>query len=158
MQVRSEDNRGTDEERPVTGAGTIQVAPGVEISTEQLTFRASRSSGPGGQNVNKVSSRVSVLLDVANCPSFSEHQRRRILKRLGRRVGRDGVLRVTSQRFRTQKANRRRATERLAELLSDALQPRPIRKKTTVPLRARQQRLADKKHRSMLKKQRSTLE
>lgn len=127
----------------------------VEIPEEKLVFKYSRSGGPGGQNVNKVNTRVTVFFDVANFGSFSDAQKRRILKRLATRADKNGVVRVVSQRYRTQKANRAAAVKRLVELLTEALKKKPVRKKTTVPEYARQKRLKEKKRRSMLKQQRA---
>ena len=129
----------------------------VEIKEEKLVFRFSRSGGPGGQNVNKVNTRVTLFFDVASCESFSDVQKKRILKRLATRANRDGVIRVVSQKYRTQKANRRAAIERLGVLLDEALKQRAVRKKTAVPEYARQKRLEEKRRRGLLKKQRRIL-
>jgi ribosome-associated protein len=96
----------------------IKIKPGIEIAENELVFRASRSSGPGGQNVNKLSTRVTVLFNVMNCRSLSEEQKKLILKRLSKRISKDGLIKVVSQRHRSQKANRQAATERLVELLA----------------------------------------
>jgi len=133
----------------------IEIKNNISISEEELVFRFSRSGGPGGQNVNKVNTRVTVLFDAANCESFSDEQKRRILRRLSTRANKNGVIRVISQKHRTQKANRAAAVERLGELLREALKKRRVRKKTAVPERAKQKRLEEKKRRSMLKKQRT---
>ena len=135
----------------------LEIEDGIFLSDEELVFKASRSSGPGGQNVNKVSSRVTILLDVANCESFTDAQKKRILSRLRTRANKEGVIRAVSQRYRTQKANRRAATERLVELLRGALKKTPARKKTKLPAWAKQQRLEEKKRRSMLKRQRTAI-
>ena len=132
----------------------IEIKEGIIIREEEIVFKFSRSSGPGGQNVNKVSSRVTALFDVANSASFSSVQKRRILKRLATRADKNGVIRVVSQRYRTQRANRKAAVARLGELLRDALETRPVRKKTKVPFAVKQRRLEEKKRRSILKKQR----
>ena len=133
----------------------IEIIHNISISEDELIFLASRSSGPGGQNVNKVSTRVTLFFDVASCESFSNVQKQRILARLSTRADKNGVIRVTSQKFRTQRANRRAAIERLGELLSEALKTRRVRKKTKVPYAAKQRRLEDKKRRSLLKRQRA---
>ena len=133
----------------------IKIQDGIVISEEDLIFKASRSGGPGGQNVNKVNTRVTVFFDVAGCGSFSEEQKRRILERLKTRASKKGVVRVVSQRYRTQKTNREAALERLIELLRGALKRKPVRKKTKVPYRVKQRRLDDKKRRGMLKRLRS---
>ena len=133
----------------------IEIKNSIFIREQELVFRFSRSGGPGGQNVNKVNTRVTVLFDVVNCESFSDNQKKRILKRLATRANKNGVIRVVSQKYRTQKANRVAAVERLGELLRETLRKRPVRKATAVPERAKQKRLEEKKQRSMLKKQRA---
>jgi len=133
----------------------IKIKDGIEISEERIVFKYSRSGGPGGQSVNKVNTRVTALFDVANCESFSDGQKKRILTRLSTRANKDGVIRVVSQKFRTQKANRRVAVERLVELLREALKKKPVRKKTKVPEAAKRRRLEEKKRRSMLKRRRT---
>ena len=133
----------------------IEVTDKIGVCEDELVFKFSRSGGPGGQNVNKVSTRVTVLFDVAKCESFSDVQKRRVLRRLGTRANKDGVVRVVSQRYRTQKANRRVAVERLCELLRETLKTKPVRKKTGVPKAVKQRRLEEKKRRSLLKKQRA---
>lgn len=133
----------------------IEITKGIFIDEDELVFKASRSGGPGGQNVNKVNTRITLFFDVAGCGGFSDIQKQRILTRLSTRANKDGVIRVVSQRYRTQKANRRAAVERLQELLREALKTRPVRKKTKVPERARLRRLEEKKRRGMLKRQRA---
>jgi ribosome-associated protein len=133
----------------------IQITPDISICEDELIFKASRSSGPGGQNVNKVNTRVTLLFDVANCDDFSDVQKQRILTRLASRADKNGVIRVVSQKFRTQKANRRLAVERLQQLLADALRTRPARKKTRIPYAIKQRRLEEKRRRSLLKQQRA---
>jgi ribosome-associated protein len=133
----------------------IQITSGIFVSEDELVFRASRSGGPGGQNVNKTSTRVTLLFDVGNCSSFSDVQKERILARLAGRVGKSGVIRVVSQKHRTQRANRNAAVERLQQLLADALRIRAVRKETAIPYAAKDRRLAQKRRRSLLKQQRA---
>ena len=133
----------------------IEITNDISISGDELIFKVSRSGGPGGQNVNKVSTRVTLLFDVAGCGSFSDMQKQQILKRLSTRADKNGVIRVVSQRFRTQKANRTAALERLCQLLREALSTSRVRKKTKVPKYAQQRRLQEKKRRSLLKQQRA---
>ncbi len=133
----------------------IQIVDDISIPEDELVFKASRSGGPGGQNVNKVNTRITLFFDVAGCDVLSDIHKRRILTRLSTRADKNGVIRVVSQKFRTQKANRRAVVERLQELLREALKTKPVRKKTRVPERARLRRLEEKKRRSMLKRQRA---
>ena len=133
----------------------IDITDDIFICEDELIFKASRSGGPGGQNVNKVNTRITLFFDVANCESFSDVQKRRILSRLSTRADKNGLIRVASQRFRTQKANRRAAVERLQQLLAEALKTRPVRKKTRVPYAAKKRRLEEKRRRSLLKQQRA---
>lgn len=132
----------------------IEVKDGIVIRREEIVFKFSRSSGPGGQNVNKVNTRVTLFFDLANAAGFTDAQKGRILKRLATRANKNGVIRVVSQRYRTQKANREYAVRRLVELLREALKRRAVRKKTLVPKWAKEKRLAEKKRRSQLKQQR----
>ncbi|HPC96140.1 MAG TPA: alternative ribosome rescue aminoacyl-tRNA hydrolase ArfB [Sedimentisphaerales bacterium] len=133
----------------------LDIVGGVQISESELLFKASRSGGPGGQNVNKLNTRMTLLFDVAGSPSLSGEQKRRVRSELATRIDRHGILRVVSQRFRTQQANRQAAIERFVRLLADALVPQPVRKETKVPAGARQRRLEDKKHRSRIKRHRT---
>jgi ribosome-associated protein len=133
----------------------IEIIDGIFISEDELVFKVSRSSGPGGQNVNKVNTRVTLLFNVASCNSFNVEQKQRVLERLATRADKAGVIRVTSQKYRTQRANRKAAIERLSQLLSEALTTHPVRRKTNVPQWAQRRRLEEKKQRSLLKQQRT---
>ena len=133
----------------------IEITDEAFINKDELVFKVSRSSGPGGQNINKVNTRVTLFFDVANCGSLSDWQKQRILTRLATRSDKNGVLRVVSQKFRTQRVNRNAAVERLQQLLADALKIKPVRKKSKVSYAAKQRRLEEKRRRSLLKRQRS---
>jgi ribosome-associated protein len=126
----------------------------LSIPESELTFTASRSGGPGGQNVNKVSSRVTLTFDVEQSPSLSDEQRRRISERLKSRINKDGVLRVVSQRTRSQDLNREDAVALFAELLRRALIVEKKRVKTRVPKAAHDRRLEEKKKRTVVKAER----
>jgi ribosome-associated protein len=134
----------------------LQINDRLSIPEDELVFTASRSSGPGGQNVNKVSSRVTLWFDVTASPSLSEEEKQRILEKLPARISREGVLRVTAQQSRSQADNRELVKTRLVELLQEALfRPRP-RRKTRVPQRVREERLTEKKKHGQIKAGRST--
>lgn len=132
----------------------IEIGGGVFIDEGSVDFEFSRSGGPGGQNVNKLNTRVTLLFNVAACTTLTEEQKTRIHRRLPTRISKDGLLRVVSQRHRTQAANKAAAAERFAELIADALKRRTPRKKTRVPRAAVERRLQSKKQRSRLKEQR----
>ena len=112
-----------------------------------------RSSGPGGQNVNKVSSAVQLRFDVRASPSLTETAREALLR--GGRVTREGVLIITAQRFREQDKNRADARTRLAEILRRAATPKPVRRPTNVPKTSKRKRLEGKKHRAEIKRGRA---
>jgi ribosome-associated protein len=133
----------------------IRITDKIEICDDDLVFKASRSSGPGGQNVNKLNTRVTLLLDVLKCKVLSDSQKQQVLARLSTRVDKDGVVRVVSQKFRSQKENRDAALARLEQLLRDALKELPVRRPTKVPVTAHRKRLDAKKRRSILKQQRA---
>jgi ribosome-associated protein len=132
----------------------IRINSWLSIPDDEISFTFSRSSGPGGQNVNKLNTRVTLLFDVARSSSLSSTHRQAILDRLATRISREGILRVASQRHRTQKMNREAVTERFAELIRYALTRRRPRKETRVPAAVRAKRLENKKRRSRLKDRR----
>jgi len=132
----------------------VIVIPGLEIPEGELEFVASRSGGPGGQNVNKVSSRVTLRFDVGHSGSLNEEQRTRIQRRLATRINKDGVLQVTSQRTRSQDLNRADAIERFAELLRAALREDKPRVKTRATRSSKEERLKEKRKRTTVKQAR----
>lgn len=134
----------------------LEVNESVALPESEISYRTSRSSGPGGQNVNKVETRVTVLFDVDASAVLSDQQKRRIHARLATRIDKSGVLRVVSQRHRTQGANRDAARQRLADLISDALARRRPRKRTRKPASAARRRLDDKRRRGEIKRLRKT--
>lgn len=124
------------------------------VDVKYLSFQAKRSSGPGGQHVNKVSTAITVSLDLQAYPSFSARQTGLIRRRLAGRISREGILRVTSRRHRSQHANRKAALERLQTLISEALRPRRPRVPTKPRRGAIQKRLDEKTRRSRVKQRR----
>jgi ribosome-associated protein len=134
----------------------IRIKDNLSISDNEITFAASRSGGPGGQNVNKVSSRMTLSFDVVHSPSLSEEQRKMILRALATRINKDGILRIASQRTRSQDMNRADTIERFIELIQRALTPRRPRIKTRTPGAAKERRLDKKKKRAVTKHARSS--
>jgi ribosome-associated protein len=133
----------------------IPIVPGLLIPENELTFTASRSGGPGGQNVNKVSSKVTLTFDVRGSTVLSEEQKRKILGKLATRISKEGILQVVSQRTRSQELNRTDALTRFCELLRQALTPQRARIKTRASAAAKQQRIEEKKKRGLTKQARS---
>jgi len=133
----------------------IKIKDEILIGKDELSFTFSRSSKPGGQNVNKISSRVTLLFDVANSPSLSVEQKNQIMAHLRTRINKDGVLRVVAQLHRSQAANREAAVERFVELLQETLKPIKSRKKTRISFAAKKRRLNGKRRRSRLKQERT---
>ncbi len=134
----------------------IEINESLSIPEDALEFTASRSSGPGGQHVNKVNSRVTLHFDVQGATCLDEPQRDRLLSRLSHRLTKDGVLQMHSEKSRSQAANRRELIERFATLLRDALRPRKKRRKTRPSRGAVQRRLDEKKRRGERKRLRSS--
>ncbi|HUC44261.1 MAG TPA: alternative ribosome rescue aminoacyl-tRNA hydrolase ArfB [Candidatus Sulfotelmatobacter sp.] len=133
----------------------LTIAPGIEIPDEELSIVASRSGGPGGQHVNKTSSRIAIRFDVAHSPSLPADARARILERLRTRIAADGSVRVVAQDARSQHANRRTAMARLEALLAGALVRAEPRLPTRVSRAAKARRVDAKKRRSGIKRTRA---
>ena len=133
----------------------ISILPGISIPEDEVQFTASRSGGPGGQNVNKVSSRVTLIFHVRASAALSDDQKRRISQKLATRINKEGELRIISQRTRSQEMNRTDAIERFAELIRRALTPERPRVKTRVPAAAHERRIEKKKKRTRVKQARS---
>lgn len=129
----------------------IQITPSIAIDENEIQVDFVRSSGPGGQNVNKVATAVQLRFDVANSPSLPEEVRQRLVLLAGSRITDKGVLIIDAQRFRTQGANRQDAINRLAELIRKAASKPAVRHKTRPTLASRQRRLETKRRRSETK-------
>jgi ribosome-associated protein len=136
--------------------GPLGVGRGVSIPARDLTWRFSRSSGPGGQGVNTTDSRIELSVDLTTCEGLTPQQRARVLDRLAPRLV-DGVLTIAASEHRSQLRNRKAARDRLAALLAEALAPPPTKRRPTKPSKgAIARRLDDKARRSKVKKLRSS--
>lgn len=130
---------------------TLYVSPTLSIPLAELRFKFRRSSGPGGQNVNKLNTAVELQFDFVHSAVLSDEQRQRIAEKLAARLNSTGVLSIQSERFRTQGRNRADCLDKLAALLAEALKTHPKRTKTR-PSRASQARRLDSKRRHSEKK------
>ena len=126
--------------------GELRVTPSVVLREEELQWRFSRSSGPGGQSVNTTDSRAEVRFDVVASPAFTAAQRARVVAALGERLV-DGQLSVVAGERRSQLRNRQAAADRLVDLLRDALAPPPPPRRPTKPSRRARRRGAEAKAR-----------
>ncbi len=133
----------------------IRITPDIAIDERELHFDFIRSSGPGGQKVNKASSAVQLRFDAARCPGLPEEVRRRLIPLAGRRMSDQGVLVIEARRFRSQDRNRQDAVRRLVALVRDAARRPKSRRPTKPSAAARQRRVEEKKRRSWLKRSRS---
>lgn len=137
----------------------IIIADDAVIHPDDLHEDFIRSSGPGGQNVNKVATAVQLRFDAANAPGLSERVRARTIKLAGQRATKDGVIVIEAGRFRTQEQNRADARARLAELVAKAAEPPPPPRKKTRPSKgAVERRLRTKAGRGTIKKLRGRVD
>jgi ribosome-associated protein len=132
----------------------IQVTPEIRIDEKEIQLDFVRSSGPGGQNVNKVSTAVQLRFDVLHSVSLPEDVRQRLLGLSDSRINESGVLIIDAQRYRTQLANRQEAIKRLMALVVKAAEKPRIRRKTRATLGSKERRLEGKRHRSQTKQMR----
>jgi len=126
----------------------------LEIPVSEVHFQFGRAGGPGGQNVNKVETRVELYFDVGHSPALTEEQRVLLIQSLGSKIDRGGYLRIVSRESRSQWKNREHATNKFIALLAKALTPKKKRRKTKRPAAAVESRLENKKRRGELKRQR----
>ncbi|HWR65547.1 MAG TPA: alternative ribosome rescue aminoacyl-tRNA hydrolase ArfB [Bellilinea sp.] len=132
----------------------IEITSTLKLDEKELSFDFIRSSGPGGQNVNKVSSAVQLRFEVANSPSLPPDVKQRLIKLAGKRMTEDGVLLIEAKRYRSQEQNRLDAIQRLATLIQKAAEPPKKRKATRPSLTARAARMGAKRKRGELKRTR----
>jgi len=128
--------------------------PVIQIPEAEFTLTFTRSSGPGGQNVNKVNSKAVLTWDVTTSPSLPEPIRERFVARYSRRISKDGTLQITSQKYRDQGRNAEDCRQKLHELIQ-SVAVAPVKRKATLPSRgATQRRLLEKRVRSDRKQNR----
>ena len=133
----------------------LKINKRLSIPESETSFRFSTSSKRGGQNVDKVNTRTTLLFDVDASQILSDRQKTVIKNRLKTRINKKGILRVSSQKHRSQSENRKAATERFIDILQNALKNSPRRKPTRKPKAVKERRLESKKERGQLKKLRS---
>lgn len=137
----------------------LDIAPGAVIREDDLVENFIRSSGPGGQNVNKVATAVQLRFDARNAAGLSEYVRERTLKLAGQKATKDGVIVIEAGRFRTQEQNRADARARLTALVAKAAEPPPKPRKKTRPSKgAVERRLKSKAGRASVKKLRGRVD
>lgn len=125
--------------------GALRISPGLLVPWNEVWFEFSHASGPGGQNVNKVSTAAALCFHVASSGVLTAFQKDCVQRKLANRINADGILRVTAEDGRTQSANRRLAAERFCALLADALRPVKKRKPTRPTRSSVERRLGDKR-------------
>jgi len=134
----------------------LRLTPSIAIPDLELVERFVRASGPGGQNVNKVSTAVELRFDAAQSPSLPEPLRARLLARRDQRITDDGVVVILAQRYRTQDRNRQDARDRLLGLLQAVLKPPKPRVATKPTKASKERRLSSKRERASVKRQRAS--
>ena len=130
----------------------LRITPSIVLDERELQIDFVRASGPGGQNVNKVSSSVQLRFDVKNSPSLPEVVRARLMRIAGNRVTNEGVLVIEAKQFRTQEQNRQDAVERLVNLIRRATEKPKPRKRTRPTAESKRRRLESKRRRGEIKR------
>lgn len=135
----------------------ITITRSLSLDEKEVQFVFVRASGPGGQNVNKVSTAVQLRFDVGNSPSLPGDVRTRLIRIAGRRITRDGILIIDARQYRTQERNREDAVARLVALIQRAVERPKPRKKTKPSRAAKERRIESKKQRGKVKQARRSV-
>jgi len=135
----------------------IHITPTIAIDESEIQQEFIRASGPGGQNVNKVSTAVQLRFDVAKSPSLPDDVRERVVHLAGRRITQDGLLIIEARRFRTQNRNRQDAIDRLVKLIRKASEKPRLRRKTRPTLASKRRRLETKHRQGETKRMRRSV-
>lgn len=131
---------------------TIKMKPDLQELETEITFKTSRSGGSGGQNVNKVSTKVELNFDVLSSRFLSEEQKAVIASKLGARITSEGILQIVSQSERSQLGNKKSVMLKFRELITNSFIVRKKRKPTKVPYAVKEKRLLEKKRKAEIKK------
>lgn len=135
----------------------IYITRNIRIDEGEVKLEFMRSSGPGGQNVNKVATAVKLRFDAVNSPSLPDDVRSRLIRLSGRRINEDGLLIIDARRFRTQERNRKDAIVRLVELIRKAAEKPKTRIKTSPTLASKRRRMQAKRRHSDIKRMRRAI-
>ena len=132
----------------------IRITPTIAIDEKEITEEFVRSSGPGGQNVNKVATAVQLRFDAANSPALPTEVKERLLRLSGKKMTEGGILIIDARRFRTQERNRQDALQRLIRLIREAAKKPKVRHKTKPSAASQRRRVEEKRHKSEIKRRR----
>jgi ribosome-associated protein len=136
----------------------LHITPEIKISESDIREKFVRSSGPGGQNVNKVATTVQLFFDINQCDTIPADVKKRLMQLSGKRVKETGIIMISSSKYRSQNRNRDDAREKLAKLIRKAAEPRTERIRTKSPESANVKRLLDKKRQSIKKSLRQSVQ